>query len=45
MDRIITNTGGQPIILADLIFLQDNIEQMGADIARLVCDGSTVLSG
>ena len=27
MDRIITNTGGQPIILADLIFIQDNIEQ------------------
>lgn len=45
MDRIITNTGGQPILRKDFDFLQDNIEQMGADIARLVCDGSTVLSG
>ena len=45
MDRIITNSGGQPLLVQDLSFLQDNIEQMGANIAALVCEGSSVLGG
>lgn len=45
MDRIITNTGGQPLLRRDIEYLQDSIEQMCTDIARLVCDGSSILSG
>lgn len=32
-------------MVQDLSFLQDNIEQMGANIAALVCEGSSVLGG